>query len=181
ELLLAISGRGRKEQLLLAQRFGINPEHIPNPAGGCLLTDVMIAPKIQATFKKYSPDLPPREEVILDVVGRRFQLDETTVFVVSRDEEENALLSSLRYTGYVFLKIADVPGPLCILRGVMHRDTLLKAAGICLRYGKARGRQGHTALYGSDPYAMNQSIEAPVFSNEYCRTFQIDEGTHTSL
>jgi len=35
--LLAISGRGRKDQMQLAEAWGIR--HYPPPAGGCLLTD----------------------------------------------------------------------------------------------------------------------------------------------
>ncbi|MGC9325571.1 MAG: thiamine biosynthesis protein [Desulfomonilia bacterium] len=175
ELLGSISGRGRKEQMVLAQRFGIKQENIPNPAGGCLLTDERIAGKIRQTYDRFSPELPPHDEIILDVVGRKFLLDETTVLVVSRNEEENKILSSLYYPGNVFLKIADIPGPLAILRGAVHMDTLLKAAGICLRYSKARGTRGHTAIYGSDPFHMDQTVEAPVFPAEYCKSFQIDE------
>jgi tRNA-specific 2-thiouridylase len=38
ELLLDIAGRGRKDQIKLAEKFGI--KDYPAPAGGCLLTDV---------------------------------------------------------------------------------------------------------------------------------------------
>ena len=43
QALLGISGRGRRKQVELAEKFGIDPQDIPTPAGGCLLTNEQIA------------------------------------------------------------------------------------------------------------------------------------------
>lgn len=169
-----IAGRGRKDQILLAQEFAIDEDTIPTPAGGCLLTDGHISSKIKNTFDRFHPGLPGKEDIILDVVGRKFILDEGTVLVVSRSDEENRILTKLTALGNIFVKIADVPGPLSILRGAVTKEAIMKAASICMRYGKARGLSGHYALYGTDPQNLTDSIESPVVTEEYCRTFQID-------
>lgn len=109
---------------------------------------------------------------MLDVVGRKFVFEDSTVLVVARDEAESNLVSTMAHPGNVFLKTFDVPGPLCIMRGRCTSENLKLAAGICLRYGKARGSAGHVAAYGEDSCNLDRTVESPVFSVEYCRTFQ---------
>ena len=161
-------------QLELAHRYGIEGDKIPTPAGGCLLTDEQISRKVSATFKRFDPGLPARADFMLDVAGRQFVLDKNTVVVVSRNEDENAVLTSLKDPGNIFLKIADIPGPLCILRGETSLENLKTAAAICMRYSKARGLSGQRAVFGADPFNLTDTIDSPVVSDEYCKTFQID-------
>jgi tRNA-uridine 2-sulfurtransferase len=172
EQLWNLSGRGRKPQMDRAVAYGITKEDIPSPAGGCLLTYEQIAKKVKYTFDKHAPKLPARPDIMLDVIGRKFVFDDSTVLIVSRDEKENAILSSMKYQANTFLMIKDVPGPLCIVRGGLTQENLSLSAGICLRYGKAKGNSGHTAIYGNDPDAMVKTMDAPVFSEEFCKTFQ---------
>jgi len=169
-----ITGRGRKDQIILAGKYGIDKKDIPTPAGGCLLTDEQISSKVKNTFEKFNPGLPGKDDLILDIVGRKFNLDESTVLVVSRNEEENNILSTLISPGNIFLKISEVPGPLSIIRGTITKENILKAAAICMRYGKGRGLSGQKAIYGPDPYNFTDCIESPVVTEEYCTTFQID-------
>lgn len=174
ELLGDISGRGRKSQKELASKYGLDLGRIPTPAGGCLLTHGQIARKVNSTFNHFKPDLPTPADIMLDIAGRKFNLDDKTVFVISRSEEENRTLTTMVQPGNVFMKTAEVPGPLCILRGDISDENLAKAAGICLRYGKARGMSGHDTLYGPDPFFLTQTVGAPVFSDDHCKLFQID-------
>lgn len=174
ELLGEITGRGRKNQMELALKYGIEQSQIPSPAGGCLLTYGQIANKIRSTFNRFKPGLPSPADIMLDIAGRKFSLDDKTVFIVSRSEEENRNLSTMAQPGNVFMKIADVPGPLCIQRGDTSEENINRAAGICLRYGKARGLSGNVAVYGPDPFSMTETVSAPVFSDDYCKLFQID-------
>ena len=166
-----LKGRGRKVQIERALAYGIKEEDIPTPAGGCLLTDEQISIKVRHTFDRYSPSLPDVADIVLDIVGRKFALSDATVLVVSRNERENNILSIMRHSGNIFLKILDAPGPLCIARGEITREILALAAGICLRYGKTRGCAGQIAIYGEDPDHMDQTVKAPILSAEYCRTF----------
>jgi tRNA-uridine 2-sulfurtransferase len=167
-----ITGRGRKIQLERALAYGIKKEDLPTPAGGCLLTDEQISNKVKRTFVRLSPALPEGADIILDVLGREFVLNRATTLIVGRDEKENEIISTIVYPGNTFLKIDNVPGPLCILRGNDTDENLALAAGICLRYSKAKGTSGQRVVYGPDPLCMVQSITAPVFSEGYCKSFQ---------
>jgi tRNA-uridine 2-sulfurtransferase len=167
-----ITGRGRKIQIERALTYGINKEDIPTPAGGCLLADEQISNKVKRTFARLSPALPEKADLLADVLGRQFVLNGESVLMVGRDEKENEIISTIIYPGNTFMKIDDVPGPLCVFRGNETDENLAWAAGICLRYSKAKGTSGQRIVYGPDPLCMVQSIEAPVFSEEYCRSFQ---------
>ena len=173
ERLLDAAGRGRKTQIELALKYGIEPSAIPNPAGGCLLTDEQISRKVRSTFERFRPGKPSRPDIVLDIAGRKFMLDENTVLVISRSEDENRFLASQVWPGNVFLKIADVPGPLSIV-GNLSEENLRIAAALCLRYGKGRGTAGHVAVYGPDPESMIGTVDAPVVEEDFCRRFQID-------
>jgi tRNA-uridine 2-sulfurtransferase len=174
ELLGSLSGRGRKEQIALAHKYGIDPSNIPTPAGGCLLTYESTAARVKMTFERFKPGLPSLDDIMLDVVGRKFNLDAQTVLVVSRDESETERVSTMARPGNIFLKMADVPGPLCVIRGDISEGNLRNAASICLRYSRVRGTQGQRVLYGPDPNILENSLEAPVLGDERCKSFQID-------
>ena len=167
DALLGIAGRGRTLQEDLARRYGLT--EIPNPAGGCLLTYAQSALKVRNTFARFAPDLPEAADLWLDVLGRKFMLDERTVLVVARNERECDLLSLLKLTGVVFLRIHNEPGPLCILRGDASPANLETAAGICLRYSKARGRTGLKAAWGPSPSVMGNLVDAPLVPEELVR------------
>ncbi len=167
-----ITGRGRKIQIERALAYGIKKEDMPTPAGGCLLTDQQISYKVKRTFARLSPALPEKADLVADVLGREFVLNRGTILMVGRDEKENEIISTIVFPGNTFLKIDDVPGPLCILRGNDTDENLAWAAGICLRYSKAKGTSGHRVVYGPDPLRMVQSITAPVFTEGYCKSFQ---------
>lgn len=169
----AIAGRGRKVQEEIAHAHGIFD--IPNPAGGCLLTYAQIAHKVRRTFERFAPALPSRYDLILDVVGRMFMLDAATVCVVSRNEQETDLMAKLNYPGNTFLKLTGIPGPLCIIRGEHACDNLEKAAGICLRYSKARGQSGLHALWGVSPQNLDQTVRAPIMDEDEIRAYLIEE------
>jgi tRNA U34 2-thiouridine synthase MnmA/TrmU len=170
--LLEIAGRGRKIQEDLARSYGIT--NIPTPAGGCLLTYEQIAAKVRQTFERCAPQLPSRYDILLDVVGRKFLLDAVTVLMVSRNEHENNIICRLTCPGNIFLKIAGIPGPLCILRGNITRENLEKASSICLRYSKARGKSMFKALWGITPYAMDQSVDTRILSDDVIKGFQVE-------
>ena len=165
-------GRGRKFQIARAREYGITKEQMPTPAGGCLLTDEKISQRVKRTFNRFKPGVPEMADLFLDVTGRRFVLDDQTILVVGRDEKENDLISTFMHPGNMFLKIDEVPGPLCILRGNMTSANVNLAAGICLRYGKAKDISGRVAVYGPDPHHLDKSMEAPLFSVQHCRSFQ---------
>jgi len=115
--LLAIHGRSRKEQLNLAKSHGT--EIFGCPAGGCLLTDPVIARRLKDLFLR-CPDWN-MQDAKLTTFGRHFRISDTLKAVVGRDEAENMRLMHIGVNG-PRLELADHPGPLVLLRGPLTQD-----------------------------------------------------------
>jgi len=81
----------------------------PTPAGGCLLTDPILAERIRKHFAQAS--IITRADVQLLTLGRHFQLSPHLRLVLGRQDEENQRLLALSQDGDVLLKLLDMPGP----------------------------------------------------------------------
>lgn len=129
ELLYDIWGRGRKTQLFLAKLFGI--EKLPQPAGGCLLTDPLFCKKVKdlITYNELTV-----ENVELLKIGRHFRLSEKCKAIAGRDAKENEILLN-RHNG-VFIYPADFRGPVILVSGKFSEREIDKAGSICLYYSK---------------------------------------------
>ncbi len=130
--LLGIVGRSRKEQMALAQEFGVTD--YPPPAGGCLLTDPAFAYRLRELMARKEPT--PADVELLKV-GRHFRLDDGTLVVVGRHYEDNLRLDPLFRDGDVRIEPADIAGPTTLLRGSAGKANLATAAALTLRYTKA--------------------------------------------
>jgi tRNA-uridine 2-sulfurtransferase len=137
-LLGSIQGRSRKEQLNLANKFGIADP--PNSAGGCLLTDPQFSKRIR-DLMKYSASEPSINDVELLKLGRHFRFNDYSKLIVGRNHSENELLLSLVLNSDYLIQTIDIPGPIAILRinGSRpdlrkHKKLLLFSIGITLRY-----------------------------------------------
>ena len=134
ERLMNISGRSRKQQMELAERFGI--KDYPTPAGGCLLTDPIISPRIRSLLA--TDGEIETGDVLLLAVGRHFDLAGGKLYV-GRNSEDNKKLVSLAREGDLLFKTKEVPGPVSLFRGSPAGDDLVLSASITARYsdGKA--------------------------------------------
>ncbi len=130
----AITGRSRKEQIRLAERFGIND--YPAPAGGCVLADPILSKRFRRVFERW-PDFTAKE-CVLAQTGRHFLLPGGSWLVVGRNKAENAVLEGLLEKGDVVLKARECAGPLCILRRMGAREDVKFSAAICARYAKKK-------------------------------------------
>ncbi len=123
EKLLAMSGRGRREQMDLAITLGIND--YPCPSGGCLLTD--------PEFSRRLKDLMQCQDLALDdinllKVGRHFRLASTVKLIVGRNESENKRLEAVRRLDEPFFQPQDLAGPSALLKGRVEDNSLLERA-----------------------------------------------------
>jgi tRNA-specific 2-thiouridylase len=146
EKLLGFSGRNRKPQMKLAEEMGLR--HYPAPAGGCLLTDPVLAKRIRKYFSE-GPNITVNEILLLQV-GRHFQFPAGQHLVVGRRDEENQKLMELRQDGDVFLRVQGIPGPLGLIRGKAEERELSLAASIVARYSKAKERGAVEVQYGDE-------------------------------
>jgi tRNA U34 2-thiouridine synthase MnmA/TrmU len=132
--LLDFKGRGRKGQMQLADVFEL--KDYPCPSGGCLLTDPMFAHRIRELFEHdIECDL---DDIQLLKFGRHYRLDDNTKAVVGRREEENHLVEHYARPGDALLMLADMMGPMCLVRGNLTEENLRLAAGLVARSSKAK-------------------------------------------
>jgi tRNA U34 2-thiouridine synthase MnmA/TrmU len=128
-----IRGRSRKDQLRMAEEFGI--ENPPNAGGGCLLTDPKFSIRAKDLFKH--TQMPTTNDIDLLKIGRHFRFDEKTKFIVGRNKDENEMLKALALDGNVLLETKDHVGPVSLIRGEISQNYLELAAAITLRYSDA--------------------------------------------
>uniref|UniRef100_A0A7C6A9C3 DUF814 domain-containing protein n=1 Tax=candidate division WOR-3 bacterium TaxID=2052148 RepID=A0A7C6A9C3_UNCW3 len=134
--LLAIRGRSRKPQIELAKKFGV--KQYPNPAGGCLLTDIYFTERLKDAFS-YNEDT--LNDIELLKYGRHFRLPSKAKVVVGRNELENEALAKLATKEDLTFSPIEVAGPLVILRNYKSNQDIEIAAGICARYSDDKSGQ----------------------------------------
>lgn len=136
EKLFAVSGRGRKAQLQLAQELGI--ENFPQPAGGCCyLTDEAFARKFFDILDHRDERKIAKEEIVLLATGRHFRLSPTVKLVVGRTEGENFQLERQAEGRYV-VAAAEHNGPVALVEGEPTWEEMVLASRIVARYGKGK-------------------------------------------
>ena len=136
ELLLDISGRSRKPQIKLAEKFGIT--EYPNPAGGCLLTDKGYSARLKDLFEHRSTYT--EKELHLLKYGRHLRFDNNTKLIVGRTKQDNEKIIKYHNPSRdTIIKVKDFPGPIVIVPHRASKDIIIKAASICAGYSKAPG------------------------------------------
>ncbi len=133
EKLLAISGRSRKVQLEMAEKYGISD--FPTPAGGCLLTDEGFSKKLKELLEK--DENPSRKSLEALRFGRHFWFEDTLI-IVGRNEKENERLSELAEADDLICAAKDFPGPVTLIKGEPTDGALKEAARLTAAYGKAK-------------------------------------------
>ena len=128
-----ISGRTRRNQLDMAEKYGI--ENPPNAGGGCLLTEPHFGIKAKDLFSH--TENPTINDIDLLKIGRHFRLDEKTKFIVGRNKDENEMIKAIALPGDILLEAKDFVGPVSILRGSNAKEHLEFASSITLRYSDA--------------------------------------------
>lgn len=132
--LMSISGRGRKDQMLLAKSFGII--HYPPPAGGCLLTDPMFSRRLRELLN-HSEGREIRDYILLKF-GRHFRAEDGAKIIVGRNSQDNEQLQRLSSENDLVCYMAEVPGPYVLVPYGKH-SSLKLACALCVRYSDASG------------------------------------------
>lgn len=129
--LLDISGRSRKVQYDLVERYGL--KEFSKPAGGCLLTDPIYSKKLRELLRA-EPDFTMTDVDLLKY-GRHFRFNGIKL-IVGRDKEENEALRKLWTPPYLFAHTSDFKGPSAIIKGPIDEDTIRIAGNIISSYGR---------------------------------------------
>lgn len=160
--LLGLSGRSRKPQMELAQKYGLS--EYPSPAGGCLLTEKGFCRKL-ADMKDHE-GLDDERLVWLLLTGRHFRLPGGAKCVVGRDARDNAALKKARQAGDVLIHTVNVPGPTMLLPQGATEEDVARAAGMCAAYGDHGARQEVTVrIYRGE--AQEERPAAPLAKESF--------------
>jgi hypothetical protein len=116
--LLNISGRGRKPQFELADNLGVTD--YPCPAGGCLLTDKVIAARLRDLFD-HAIDYNQTDLVLL-TLGRHYRLYPDLKIILGRNQEENERLTSLAKEGQSIFEPENFRGPTILTVGRLDEE-----------------------------------------------------------
>ena len=161
ERFLDLKGRSRKRYPELLKELNLNPEELPTPAGGCLLTEPSFAKKVKDLLLH---DQLSWEEIELLKLGRHFRLGNCKLIVGRNREENRQLLSRAKPTDYT-LSVPSVPSPVGLLRckGEPNDEELRLAASVVARYSDAKNEpQVEVALYRDGKLIKTLRVE-PLF------------------
>ncbi|MCS6875645.1 MAG: hypothetical protein RMK35_03490 [Aquificaceae bacterium] len=129
ERLLDIHGRGRRKQIAMAEKYGIDYEQ---PAGGCCyLTDENYAYRFKEAFQQEG--LITRDDLILFTVGRHFRLPCGAKVILARNEGEVKFLQTFK-NRYDYAYRKDHKGTFAIIKGKVEDLNIL--TGLVARYSK---------------------------------------------
>jgi len=134
--LLDFSGRTRKPQMALAEKFGF--EDYAQPAGGCcFLTDEQYSKKFVDLWDARGERKYELDDIMLLKVGRHIRPAKNFKLIIGREEGENNFLSGYRKV-YSSLKTTSHAGPLVMIDGEVSDEDLELAARITARYSQGR-------------------------------------------
>ncbi len=133
--LFSIQGRGRRTQIALAKKWGI--EDYPWPGGGCLLTDTSFCNRLS--------DLITYEALTVANVkickrGRFFRISPSFFLVVGKDEEGNRRLAECIDSEDTVFCPAVLPGPTAVGRGIPREGDIVRCAKIVARYTRRESK-----------------------------------------
>lgn len=130
------SGRNRKPQMALAQKFGL--EEYAQPAGGCcFLTDESYSKKLADLWQARGAREYELDDIMLLKVGRHIRPADHYKLIIAREEGESNFLSGYRKS-FHHIRITSHGGPLTLVDGTPSNADLLSAAKIASRYSQGR-------------------------------------------
>ena len=142
--LLGLTGRGRKDQIALACKYGI--KEYPAPAGGCVLADPILSRRFKRIFELW-PEFDIND-CVLTQMGKHFLLPDKSWLVIGRDERENAKIVSLIRQGDIRLDLTSGLGPTGLWRKISSEVNADLAASILCRYARLKNCPGEVKLSG---------------------------------
>jgi len=173
ERLYGFSGRGRKAQIALADRFGITD--YPQPSGGCCtLIDQTYARRLRDFLDHEGAEALTREQVQLLAVGRHLRLPSGRKLIAGRREPENDYLETCGVSG-VLLTTVDYPGPVTLIPGLPARGDVEQAARITAGYsdGKSAPAVRVEVRHGSEQGGLVEVLTVAPMARDEVRALMV--------
>lgn len=166
----AIRGRGRSRQLELAKMFGF--KDIPQPGGGCLLTEVGFCRRLKALLERHHDGVYTREDLLLLRVGRQLALTPSLTVIVGRDEVENRYLKE--HAGEkLTVQTISVPGAFILVDGETTHGELTLLARLAAYFSKGRELNEVTVVLQHKGKPIHTATVAPLGAAEIDREWYI--------
>lgn len=136
EKLHDFSGRSRKPQMEMADRYGFHD--YSQPAGGCcFLTDKNYSAKLVDLWQAHGHKDYELDDVMLLKVGRHIRPARHFKLIAAREEGEGRFLQGYQKE-FISMLASSHNGPLVLIDGTPSAEDLYLAAGITARYGQGR-------------------------------------------
>ena len=144
EKLLGISGRSRKVQMELAERWNI--KDYPSPAGGCKLTEPNYSIRLKNALS-IDENVSPKTLKLLNY-GRHFLTPDNTTIIISRTGDEGeAIKKIINKNDTVFLPSSHM-GAMAVIEGDTSNENKELACRLVSRYSKGKDEPLVTVKFG---------------------------------
>lgn len=129
--LLGIYGRGRIDQLKLAESYGF--KEIPAPGGGCVLTERTSANRLWVIFQEFHQ--PTGEDFLLARAGRFFY-HQGHILAINKNLQQAELLKECQRDKDIAMELLDYMGPFALGRSEMNWEVeeIKEAAALMASY-----------------------------------------------
>lgn len=136
EKLLNISGRSRKIQMELAEKWGI--KDYPSPAGGCKLTEPNYAVRLKELVERKG-NIKERDIELLSI-GRHFITDNGVKVIVTRTAQEGEQIKPLLCKEDIMFLTSKFNGAMVIVPAeqTINEEDIILACRIAVRYSKGK-------------------------------------------
>lgn len=172
EKLLDLSGRNRKPQMELAEKWGI--KDYPSPAGGCKLTEPNYSIRLKEVLER-KENVTERDIEFLRY-GRHFVTDNKTKILVSRTAEEGEKIKSLLNKEDMVFFTSKFNGAMVIIPegNKPTEEDINLACKIAVRYSKGKDNKSVEVKYGNALTTFNLTKEVEAISQEELEKYNVN-------
>ena len=160
EKLLDFSGRNRKPQMALAEKWGI--KDYPSPAGGCKLTEPNYSIRLKDMLD--TKEDVTEKDIHLLKYGRHFVSENKTKVIVSRTGEEGEQIKQLLNNKDMMFFTSNYNGAMVIIPEGNNPtdDDLIFACRLAARYSKGKDEELVRVKFGkvSTEFDMAKDVNA---------------------
>lgn len=171
--LLNISGRSRKVQMELAEKWGI--KDYPSPAGGCKLTEPNYSVRLKEILDRKDNDVNAKDIALLRF-GRHFVTPNGTKIIVSRTAEEGEQIKGLLNKNDILFLVDKFNGAMVIIPegSNPNEEDITIACQIAVRYSKGKDEQAVTVKYGNVSTKFEAFKEVAAITQEDIKKYNIN-------
>ncbi|KEH97651.1 queuosine synthesis [Clostridium botulinum C/D str. BKT12695] len=169
EKLLGITGRGRKVQMELAEKWGI--KDYPSPAGGCKLTEPNFSVRLR-DLVDHKENISENDIELLKF-GRHFRVSENAKIISTRTASEASEIKEYLKEEDVAFLVKDFKGSMVAIIGEPTKEDIEFAAKVSGRYSKGREEESLKVIYGNYSKPYTSSIEVKPATEEELKEFMI--------